>query len=179
MPRLLSYLIIPLLALASCERESPDVPGNPGDPVAEPDQDGAAGAKAAPEQPLPDEISFNQHIQPVLSEYCYACHGPDSSSRKPKAAPIDPATLPEIPERSGVISELEGLRSAMTQCAGGRRGVAELDLRIANTGRIAHAVVGGDFAGTPEGSCIARAVRRARFGPFRKARFRIIYPYKL
>lgn len=33
-------------------------------------------------------ISFNEHIQPILSEYCYHCHGPDSGSREPKASPL-------------------------------------------------------------------------------------------
>jgi hypothetical protein len=37
----------------------------------------------------PDEkISFNNQIQPVLSEYCYPCHGPDSATRKPKKHPL-------------------------------------------------------------------------------------------
>jgi len=33
-------------------------------------------------------ISFNEHVQPILSEYCYHCHGPDSSSREPKKNPF-------------------------------------------------------------------------------------------
>jgi len=37
---------------------------------------------------LPQEISFNEHIQPILSENCYHCHGPDSGTRKPKDAPL-------------------------------------------------------------------------------------------
>ena len=37
---------------------------------------------------LPDEVSFNAHIQPILSEYCYHCHGPDSGTRKPKGEPL-------------------------------------------------------------------------------------------
>src|SRR5687768_15253640 len=37
---------------------------------------------------LPKEISFNEHIQPILSENCYHCHGPDSGTRKPKDAPL-------------------------------------------------------------------------------------------
>jgi hypothetical protein len=37
---------------------------------------------------LPAEISFNEHIQPILSEYCYHCHGPDSGTRMPKDAPL-------------------------------------------------------------------------------------------
>ena len=28
------------------------------------------------------KVAFNEHIQPILSENCYACHGPDSGSRK-------------------------------------------------------------------------------------------------
>ena len=33
-------------------------------------------------------ISFNKQIQPILSEYCYHCHGPDSATRKPKRDPL-------------------------------------------------------------------------------------------
>src|SRR3989441_8707500 len=34
------------------------------------------------------KISFNNQIQPILSEYCYPCHGPDSATRKPKKQPM-------------------------------------------------------------------------------------------
>lgn len=41
---------------------------------------------AAPSRPAagapPAKLSFNEHIQPILSENCYACHGPDPGSRK-------------------------------------------------------------------------------------------------
>ncbi len=37
---------------------------------------------------LPAALTFNEHIQPILSEYCYHCHGPDSAARKPKDAPL-------------------------------------------------------------------------------------------
>lgn len=30
----------------------------------------------------PGHLTFNDHVQPILSEYCYRCHGPDSGSRK-------------------------------------------------------------------------------------------------
>ena len=29
-----------------------------------------------------ETLSFNQDIQPILSEYCYACHGPDANHRE-------------------------------------------------------------------------------------------------
>lgn len=31
---------------------------------------------------LPEKIDFNFHIRPILSDNCFLCHGPDSSSRK-------------------------------------------------------------------------------------------------
>lgn len=37
---------------------------------------------------LPDVVDFNDHIQPILSENCYHCHGPDSSTRAPKSNPL-------------------------------------------------------------------------------------------
>ena len=37
---------------------------------------------------LPEKVSFNEHVQPILSEYCYHCHGPDSGTREPKKAPL-------------------------------------------------------------------------------------------
>jgi hypothetical protein len=48
----------------------------------------AAGASAALAVALPAEISFNKHVQPILSEYCYHCHGPDSATRQPKEEPL-------------------------------------------------------------------------------------------
>ena len=33
-------------------------------------------------KPSASRLSFNQSIQPILSENCYACHGPDPGGRK-------------------------------------------------------------------------------------------------
>ena len=47
----------------------------------------AENVAAAPEVvqiSLPEKVSFNEHIQPILSENCYHCHGPDSGTREPK-----------------------------------------------------------------------------------------------
>jgi len=38
--------------------------------------------------PAGDVISFNKSIQPILSENCYHCHGPDSGTREPKKEPL-------------------------------------------------------------------------------------------
>ena len=31
---------------------------------------------------LPEVVDFNFHVRPVLSDKCYACHGPDNNTRK-------------------------------------------------------------------------------------------------
>jgi len=31
---------------------------------------------------LPEKIDFNFHVRPILSDRCYACHGPDEEARK-------------------------------------------------------------------------------------------------
>ena len=32
--------------------------------------------------PLPDQISYNFDIRPILSDNCFACHGPDANKRE-------------------------------------------------------------------------------------------------
>jgi hypothetical protein len=34
------------------------------------------------EQKLPDQVSYNFHIRPILSDKCFACHGPDANKRE-------------------------------------------------------------------------------------------------
>ena len=63
-------------------------------------------------------ISFNDSIQPLLSEACYHCHGPDSGTREPKDEPLrldrkefafkpradgKPVLIPGKPEDSALI----------------------------------------------------------------------------
>jgi len=31
---------------------------------------------------LPEKVSYNFHIRPILSDKCFKCHGPDASKRK-------------------------------------------------------------------------------------------------
>ncbi|HRE83599.1 MAG TPA: DUF1549 domain-containing protein, partial [Opitutaceae bacterium] len=44
---------------------------------------GLSGGSARAEA-LPAKISYNEHIQPILAENCFHCHGPDSATRKGK-----------------------------------------------------------------------------------------------
>jgi Protein of unknown function (DUF1553)/Protein of unknown function (DUF1549)/Concanavalin A-like lectin/glucanases superfamily/Planctomycete cytochrome C len=47
--------------------------------AAQPMGTGTAGPAAAP---IPDKIEYNRDVRPILSENCFACHGPDSAARK-------------------------------------------------------------------------------------------------
>ncbi|MEO5715212.1 MAG: DUF1553 domain-containing protein [Luteolibacter sp.] len=64
--------------LTGCDRPAATAKTTAGEPV----------TPAVVPVSLPGKISFNQHIQPILSEYCYHCHGPDSGTREPKKAPL-------------------------------------------------------------------------------------------
>jgi hypothetical protein len=44
----------------------------------------AAAAPAVRAASLPERVDFNYHIKPLLSDRCYACHGPDEKARKAK-----------------------------------------------------------------------------------------------
>ena len=37
---------------------------------------------AAVENQLPDEVDYNLHVKPILSDRCFACHGPDKTKQK-------------------------------------------------------------------------------------------------
>lgn len=128
-----------------------------------------AGAAAA--APSADTLDESSHAGPVMKITTVGRAAPAV------AAPEGP--LPELPSRDDVLARLEGLRTAVQACAEGKTGVAELDITIAGTGAITTVVVGGDFAGTPQGSCIARAVRQAHFPRFQKERFRLLFPYSI
>ena len=63
------------------------------------------------------KVSFNEHIQPILSENCYQCHGPDKGTRKADlrldraedafaARKNGPAIIKGNPDKSPIITRL-------------------------------------------------------------------------
>lgn len=66
---------------AGTSATSATLPADPANPVSPPAPPPSATG-------LPEQVSFNDHIQPILSEYCYHCHGPDSATRVPKNEPL-------------------------------------------------------------------------------------------
>ena len=43
---------------------------------------GCTSAPSEPPHALPDVVDYNFHIRPILSDRCYACHGPDGNARQ-------------------------------------------------------------------------------------------------
>ena len=70
---------------------------------------GARGATAAtnPSAPSQDLIGFNRSIRPLLSDRCFACHGPDSVQRKAGIRFDRPASLfdplPKDPDKRAFV----------------------------------------------------------------------------
>lgn len=73
-----------LLLLSGCGDDSSATSEKPNDKATTETSESSVATTAA----LPETISFNEHIQPILSEYCYHCHGPDSGTREPKKEPL-------------------------------------------------------------------------------------------
>jgi predicted Zn finger-like uncharacterized protein len=91
-----------------------------------------------------------------------------------------PSDLPESPSRDETLAAMRGVEAAVRACNTGPEattGTAEVALTVAgSTGRVTTANVTGITGNV--GSCIARAVRNARFPRFSKPTFSIKYPYR-
>lgn len=81
---------------------------------------GALRSLDAAERPLPRVIDFNRDIRPIVSENCYACHGPDKNKRK--------ADL-RLDTRDGLFSTHEGRADVVA----GKPAESELYRRITAT----------------------------------------------
>ncbi|AKF09706.1 Basic proline-rich protein precursor [Sandaracinus amylolyticus] len=95
-------------------------------------------------------------------------------------APAPDVDLPEMPGRDSVVAAMERIEASVSACAQGEHGTAIVAIVVAGeSGRVTSANVSGQFAGTPVGSCVARAVRNARFDRFERATFSVSYPFRL
>jgi predicted Zn finger-like uncharacterized protein len=107
-----------------------------------------------------------------------ALGGGSKKAAKP-AAPSGPAkpSLPRTPSRDAVLRALRGVQPAVSACAQGQRGVAMADIVVASSGRVKSVRV-SQVTG-PVASCIARAVRKAKFPAFGDPTFSVKFPFKL
>jgi hypothetical protein len=100
--------------------------------------------------------------------------------RGASAAPeVVPLALPAQPTREQIKLGLDGVRSMLQSCAASLHGTSTARVTIASAGRVASASIEGAFAGTPEGSCMARALRNAVVPRFSGPNLQVSYPFRL
>jgi hypothetical protein len=99
------------------------------------------------------------------------------AARAAKAAAAAPRSLAAAPSRTEVIAAMAGVHAAAVRCMDGAHGVVTADMKILGTGRVASVNVSG--APGKAGSCIAGAVRKAKFPEFSAASIAVRYPMKL
>jgi hypothetical protein len=85
--------------------------------------------------------------------------------------------LPAAPSRTDVLEAMARVHSAVVRCMDGAHGVVTADMKILSSGRVASANISG--APPNAGSCIAGAVRKAKFPEFSAASIAVRYPMKL
>ncbi len=101
-----------------------------------------------------------------------------SSARTAETQAVAAARPPQ-PSREQVREALEGRVPALQECAGSQHGLLEARITFAGTGRVRSAIVTGAFAGTPQGSCIARQLRRVSVDAFANDSFVVQWPARL
>ncbi len=83
------------------------------------------------------------------------------------------------PDRAKVVAAMNAIAPQLQSCVGAEHGVADVTLTVRAPGVVSHALVEGAFADSPQGSCIAKALRAAKLPPFDEPVTRIEYPISL
>ncbi|MEM9189732.1 MAG: GYF domain-containing protein [Myxococcota bacterium] len=139
----------------------------------------SAAMESAPAPTMMTSVSMgSSDIDDLLNA---ALGGMGSMSSPMMAAPMaSGGNLPATPPRDAVARALRSVQGAVSRCGNGQHGVANTSVTVSgSTGRVTSARVSGQFAGTPVGSCVARAVRGARFPRFSRPTFSVTFPYRI
>lgn len=125
--------------------------------------------KQAP--PAPEQVSDANEVEEAAPAPVVVA----ASKFAKKPTKVEP--LPEQPSRSDVQKGLEDVRPQLNACAQGSHGTTYANITIVGAGRVSYAMMGGDFAGTAAGSCMAKALRTATFPRFSGASLKVRYPF--
>ncbi|MDB4975496.1 MAG: Light-harvesting alpha subunit / Histone protein [Myxococcaceae bacterium] len=83
------------------------------------------------------------------------------------------------PDRGAIVSALSALTPQLRECVGDQHGIADVTLTVRAPGVVAHALVEGSYAGSAQGSCIAKTLRSAKLPRFAEPVSRVEYPFQL
>ena len=91
-------------------------------------------------------------------------------------------SLPDSSTRAQIVSgmpKVKGARAAAATSSSRCRAWPTVALTIGGAGRVSSANVTGQFAGTPTGDCVSKAVKSAGFPKFKGSPQSIVYPFML
>lgn len=162
---------------------SPELADADGAPAPSPSRDESPAA-AAPED------TAKRATAPRRPKRRAAAHADPAqpSTRTPSARPSPPAgaAAPAAPAvtqgltRDQVLAGFKRAKPAVAACAEGEGGsIARVRARILGSGRVSYALVKGYYAGSQAGSCMALAMRKARFPAFSGDPIVVEFPYQL
>lgn len=162
----------------SSGRDRPSTRGSSPREAAPPSPAPAAAAPPAPAA-APRGGNSNRDLDSLLEGALGGGQRPTKAARQ-EPEPRPAANLPAQPNRDQVVQALRAVQQRVEACGQGQRGLASTAITVASSGRVTNVnVTGPPFAGTPVGSCIARAVRDARFPQFSNPTFTVTYPFRL
>jgi predicted Zn finger-like uncharacterized protein len=138
---------------------------------------GTAAPEPAPtKRPDSRTADLDELIGGALGEH-HATKAPAGGADTAPAAP-HASNLPAQPSRGDVASAMAAVNGAVRGCAGGQTGTASIRIVFASSGRVTTSgVTSPPFAGTPAGSCMARAVKAARVPPFANPSLTVTFPF--
>lgn len=181
----------PAASAADIVAPRPAAPPPPVEQMLTPAVPAAAPANIGPMLPPKRDESIVpvSRTRRVREQRAIASAEPEASEEIDAPAPVAVATpkpavkssepLPAHPSRDQVVASLNAISPELQRCVGDRHGVAEVTVTVRSGGFVSYAVVSGGYAGTSEGSCIARAVRAAKFPAFSDPMLRVTYPFQL
>ena len=90
-------------------------------------------------------------------------------------------SLPDSLDKGQIVSGMSKVKGRVQGCFDQYKvpGTASVAITISPSGRVSAANVTGQFAGTPTGECVAKAVKTAGFTRFKGAPMSFVYPYLL
>lgn len=139
-------------------------------------------APQKPDGPSPTPAMVPTDDQPLIQLDEVRVVVPHGTARAVLSRSATPAVLPDRPDRADVVQALEWTRALARSCVEntayeGRR--IDMHVHVSPSGTVTIAEIEGDLAGTAEGSCVARAMRRAVLPRFSGAPLVVRYPLQL
>ncbi len=89
------------------------------------------------------------------------------------------APLPKTLNRKQVQVGMKSVAAQVKRCGTGKARSVTMNVKISSSGRVLAANAMGALAGTPEGLCAARAMKKAKFQKFSGPSLSVKYPFKL